>query len=436
MNRRTFENPCASLPITDTTSARAPLLLALPTSELRVLLLSDRYAYGMPAAGCKRRASLVSPGQPSMVKPSTERILNPYGRRHYRRTYSLVEVRVGLVILSGLASVLAWVVVRGMHPDPELFDNRALLDPGRATAVERGPLPEGLASTGYREGPIAHFGPDNLFEKINGRADFFKSRGFERLSFVSLQHSDPNRSVDVELYDMGDVQNALGTYASERAPDIKPIRTEGGTHHREASALFLVRGRHYVRAIAASGDAPVPAQLEQLLVVLTGSLEGAERPWSEDLFVEVLGLPAEAVGFVAANAFSFGFARGVHTARLPDGETDLFVVPTGSEHDAQALSRQFIEGFLSYGSAGEHAGQTVVTDRYLKRVAVAAAQGPFVVGVAAAPDPEAAVSWLGKLRAGLREAPAGLRTRALSEVERAAQNQSGDEVDIQGSDYD
>src|SRR5262245_11086974 len=106
------------------------------------------------------------------------------GWRHYRRTYSLSEVRWGLGVLVCLGALAGWIAWKGKHPDPALFsDGTALLKtaaPGAAPAADRGPLPA-LAGTGWREERIAQFDPENLYVKIDGRADWFKSFGFKRL---------------------------------------------------------------------------------------------------------------------------------------------------------------------------------------------------------------------------------------------------------------
>ena len=60
-----------------------------------------------------------------------------------------------------------------------------------------------LAAEGWKEGGISHFDAQNLYVKIDGRADFFLSRGFNQLSFVSLTNdARPGTAVDVEFYDM------------------------------------------------------------------------------------------------------------------------------------------------------------------------------------------------------------------------------------------
>ena len=71
------------------------------------------------------------------------------GWRHYRRTYSLAEVRWGLVVLGALILVGGWVFWKGRHPDPTLFsDGAALLKSAAPPPADRDPLPQNLAAAG------------------------------------------------------------------------------------------------------------------------------------------------------------------------------------------------------------------------------------------------------------------------------------------------
>ena len=96
-----------------------------------------------------------------------------------------------------------------------------------APAAPRGTLPAGLAAEGWTEGPVAQFDETNLYVKIDGREDYYKSFGFKRLLFVSLSRNEnPEVTVDIEMYDLGESPNALGAYAGERSAEVTPACPE------------------------------------------------------------------------------------------------------------------------------------------------------------------------------------------------------------------
>ncbi|MDH5674382.1 MAG: hypothetical protein OEZ06_19810 [Myxococcales bacterium] len=376
----------------------------------------------------------MAPSQPG------ERLFNPHGRRHYRRRYSHTEVRIGLLILACLVAVAAWVAWAGAHPDPALF-GRGLLDPGASSSsAERGPLPDELAAPGFVEGPVRHFDPDTLYEKINGRAGYFTSRGFVRLSFVSLgDQADAARAVDLELYDMGSAENALGAYSGEKPEAVEPERAVAGLRHRDQNALYLTHDRFYARAIGSDDSEAVVAQLQHLQERLQQALPGraAALPWAHQLF-QALDIGSGAIEYHRENAFSFGFARGVYVARPTPAatdagsgddldETELFVVAAPGSAAAEALAARFVEGFASYGerlsaAATEPAdanGSTWVQDRYLSTLATAASHGALVYGVRSAPDVPRAAAALARLAAAARALPPDTLAAAVAALEPA-----------------
>ena len=119
----------------------------------------------------------------------SDRLFNPHGRRHYRKNYDLREVPIGLALVVGLLGIGGWVAYKGAHPDPSLLaldviptDAKGIGPADSAQNEGRGPFPEDLAVSGWKESAVRSFGPDTLYVKINGRAGYYKSFGFRSCS--------------------------------------------------------------------------------------------------------------------------------------------------------------------------------------------------------------------------------------------------------------
>jgi len=334
----------------------------------------------------------------SALTSREKRILNPRPRRHHRPTYSLTEFRLGLGLLAVLAGMASWVAWRGARPDPNLFaDPHALLDPG-VSAAPRGSLPPGLATAGWGESGLARFDAQNLYVKIDGRAEFFLARGFKDLAFVTLRDATaPGTAVDVEFYDLGSSANASGALAGEKAPEIPAQSHDGSTWYVARNALFFARGSYYIRAIGSDESPAVLAQLEHLRSVLQAALPAGTQSWAETLFGERLGIAPGRLAFQPENAFSFGFAKDVYVATLDDGDTELFVTTAADPAAARALAARFEKGFLEYGETAPRGNLTWVKDRYLGSFARAASVGDKVVGVRGAARIEDAEKALARL---------------------------------------
>jgi hypothetical protein len=359
-----------------------------------------------------------------------DRIFVRDGRRSYRRRYSLAEFRWGLGVLAALAAVAAWVVWRGAHPDPKLFGAGPsdLAAPpavipaapdrvadGATAASARGPLPASLAGEGWHEGALATFDTTNLYVKIDGREDYYKSFGFRQLWCVTLTADAALATlVDVELFDLRTAANALGAYAGELAPGTASTAEAAGLWHVARNALFMTRGRFYVRAIGADESPTVQAALAHLRAVCAG-LPGEPLPWAYALFMGEMGIAPGRISYTAENAFSFGFAHDVYAAQPDSSDLQLFVQVAPDAAGAHDLAARFTAGFLDYGSpAGESLGAQWVRDRYLGQIAGVALRDNWVLGVRSAPDVARAAVTLESLQRAIAALPPGIA--ALAQV--------------------
>jgi hypothetical protein len=334
---------------------------------------------------------------------STDRILRG-PTKPFRRRFDVAEVRTGLVTLCGLGCIAAWVSWKGAHPDPSLTEAAPGLSRRSVEPVERGPLPTALAPQGWSEGKASVYDPANVYVKIDGREGYYKSFGFQKLYFLPL--SAGAHTVDLELYDLGSPANALGACAGELPQGASAELRDGSLTLLDKNALFLARGKYYLKAVGSSEEAPVREALASVRERLLAALPSAPLPPSYALF-GALGLSPGRVSFLAENAFSFAFASGVHVGQLPD-ETELFVLQAKGPAEARALAARFGKGFLQYGSkAGKGAGLDWIKDRYLGRVSAAGALGRLVLGVRGAESPEAGAVYYTKLAAAAGALPPG-----------------------------
>jgi hypothetical protein len=348
-----------------------------------------------------------------------DRLFNRRGRRHFRRTYSVNEVKVGVAVGVVLIAIVAWIVWRGGQPDPELAQTAAdLFEPKKA--LDRGPLPAPLAPAGWSEQSLSSFDTSNLYEKINGRESYYKNFGFQMLYFVSLSNGTGGRSIDVELYDLGNVQNALGAMSGEVPEGAKTRFVDRARVSEGRNSTLLAQGKYYARLIGSEESEAIKAALTEVSAKLLAALPAEDLPFGVKLFAGLLGLPAERVGYERENAFSFGFAKDVHVGRLDD-ESELFVVTTNSATAAASLAEQFQRGFKEYGEdAGTTKGVVWVRDRYLSSISGAVAEGTMVAGIRGAPDRTKAEDGITKLRDALAkvDAPA-LKPKESDESEKA-----------------
>jgi hypothetical protein len=392
---------------------------------------------------------------------SEARVFVRDGLRSYRRTYRRSEVYWGAGITLGLMGLLAWVRYKGAHPDPSLYDMSAALVPsavppaipagaertpiadrgpgsvpsavaagaegapaavaaalaGTDSSTERGALPPGLSAGAFRESKIGAYTPDNLYVKIDGRAEFYLSFGLKSMHAVTLEASS-GASVEIELYDLGAANNALGAYNGERAPGAESRHENGSTFRVDHNAAFLARGPYYARFVGSDETPEVVSEVQRLLDALRQQLPAEELPWAFSLFVDQLKLTPSQVGYARENAFSFGFARDVYKAALSPADSqenlEAFVAVKSDAAAAANLAKQFQEGFASLGvAAGKTpAGVPLFKDEFLGSFSTATSVERWVIGVSAAPSAARAHELLQQLARGLQALPQAVLVRA------------------------
>lgn len=362
-------------------------------------------------------------------------VFNSFRRRIYRPFFSSREVVAGAVVVGLLIGLALWVAWRGAHPDPGLFrlDDRLLsekgrggavyerplepwVEPGSASAVARGPasagrgpFPDGLDAGGWRiVAPATEFDESTLYEKIDGREAFYKSFGFQRLHFLSLAAPGAEEtSIDIELFDLGTTENALGAMIAEISrPDADIAIGEAGVFHATPNGGALARGRYYVRLVGSNDSEAVRSKVVALKEAFGRTLPGDRLPWAYALLAGRLRVPPAAIQYHRGDAFSFGFATQVYSARA-GGDMEVFVSRRASVEEATAMAAKFVAAFAEYGApvnlpAGAPPGLVLVRNEFSDALDGAVAEGPYVVGVRLAPGVAQALDGLGRLRAELR----------------------------------
>jgi len=163
-----------------------------------------------------------------MATPAPESPTAPFG------------VRLALIALLPLLALALYL--DGQYYDPDLVELRprqSVIGPDSAL------FPEGLAGL-QRAGAVRRFTEDNLYEYINGHAEYFISAGFRGLAvgeYGSVGDGQP--ALVVNLYDLGEALNAFGVLVDEageqEAVDI------GAMGFRSGQGLSFIQGRFYVQ---------------------------------------------------------------------------------------------------------------------------------------------------------------------------------------------
>jgi hypothetical protein len=314
-----------------------------------------------------------------------------------RHRPSRTEQIIGFVILLGLAVIAGGVYHQQFVFNPAVLTAK-MITPSAARMVsapaasEASPaLPPELTVMSAPE----NFGPDDVYNKIDGKADLYLTAGFVHLTCQRFALKATNDNwMEWFVYDMGGLPQAFAVFSLQRRAEGKTIGLTPFAYQTD-NALYFVSGRYYVEAVTAM---PVPAMMKGMLAMAQAFV--VSHPPGPSLIPELKLFPSENReadndGLQMADAFGFDGFTNVFTAKyqLPLGKTNaevlafLKIAPTAG--DAAALRDAYRSFLRSNGGTEMDSGGGATLGKPIKFMdtfEIVFAQSNFVAGVHAAPD--------------------------------------------------
>lgn len=203
------------------------------------------------------------------------------------------------------------------------------------------------------------FNADNLFEKIDGRAESFLQYDVKGMAYANLHPTaDESNELQVYIFEMSDGLKALGKYGSEKADDAKllPIGSEGYT---AAGSTLFYSGRYYTQIVSTTDDPKFSAfavELAKRIAEKQKPEAGAPAPSGDpskvkstpdSLFALLPSGPGRATPkYAAQDVFGYSFLSDVFMADYEEGGVTWqgFLRPYRDAKEAQAVFDKYVEG--------------------------------------------------------------------------------------------
>lgn len=182
-----------------------------------------------------------------------------------------------------------------------------------------------------------HYEADNLWEYINGQADFFIDYGFVRVETAEYRNDQASKSVVLEVYRMGRPQEAFGIFAAERTRDDRSLEIGAGAY-LGANVLGFWQGEQYVK-LTSFDEGPA---IELLLIGLAEEISSRIPSQGHELETLLLfpeeGRVEASERFIPKNFLGQPYLTDAYRVDSTyDGQqVQLFVVETGAPSEAQS----------------------------------------------------------------------------------------------------
>jgi len=276
--------------------------------------------------------------------------VNPVKKRINRH-----ESYLSLAILLVLIAIGSVVFMQQFQFNPAVnpFDalQPAAAGPGRSpaeTAIDAlVQLPQNLSPLT----PPEVFEPDNLSDKINGKAELYLSAGFKQLQSQRLKDQrNPALWMEVFIYDMGAHENAFAVYSAQMRDDGLPLDI-GRYAYGTQNALFWVHGPYYGELIASEASPGAIAVMQRIAKAFNRSRTVQPATIAEpDLFPHS-GLNRESITMIPDDAFGFNKLDRVFVGEYDFEGANLtaFLSDRQSPAAAERLAADYLAFLTQFG---------------------------------------------------------------------------------------
>jgi hypothetical protein len=154
----------------------------------------------------------------------------------------------------------------------KLFIGSLLILFSVAAAAQEFTLPELAGFKKTTNYPV--FGPENLWDFINGAADTYLAYGFVDLHIA--EYKKGKNVIKLEIYRHSDNTMAFGIYSTERSPSFRFMNI-GAQGYNADGAINFFKGNYYVKIRTYSKKEKTLQSAESLAFKVNGMLEGDSK---------------------------------------------------------------------------------------------------------------------------------------------------------------
>jgi len=203
---------------------------------------------------------------------------------------------------------------------------------------------------------VKHFTAENLYEQINGRAEYYIAYDVSGLTFASFEKkSDSNFFIDLSIYDMVNPLNAFGVFSGERSTQSKRLEL-GRDAYRSGANYYIWHGQYYIQIIALDTLDEFKNVGGEFAKKLTNTLiDSGEPVWGLTAFPDENRVP-QSIQYFAVDAMGLSFMQHTYTAKYYNEESlvSVFLSEKKSSESAQMTLDKFTAYAKKYGKGINH----------------------------------------------------------------------------------
>jgi len=193
---------------------------------------------------------------------------------------------------------------------------------------------------------ILWFTPENLYQLIDGRAEFYLAYDMVKMNFTRFEKNDDSDIfINVSIYDMGTPTNAFGAFSTERSRVSKELKI-GRDAYRSEADYFLWKGRYYVQFIPSKDSVELQLIAMELAKKLDEALwDSGEPVWGLSALPKENLIP-QSVRYYLVDAMALDFMKNTYMATYKRNQTPVTVFL--SRRDSVETARDVVTAYAEH----------------------------------------------------------------------------------------
>lgn len=183
-----------------------------------------------------------------------------------------IESFVSVFLILVLVVIGAAVFAKQFHYDRSVFE---IPSPEQSVEINMAEL----AVSGFKTiGQTESYDKNNLYEKINGKAELYIPAGFSKLYYQRFgDEQNKNLWIELYIYDMADIHNAYSVFSLQRRLNAKMISLLPDFHYLTDNGVYLAYGNYYIEAVGSAENEKISKVLISMASSLAYKLFSAEQ---------------------------------------------------------------------------------------------------------------------------------------------------------------
>ncbi len=228
------------------------------------------------------------------------------------------------------------------------------------------------------------FGPENLWDYINGQAESYLAYGFVRVDTAEYSRESAPPAVVVEIYRMASPEDAFGIFAAERSPEDRRIEIGTGAY-LGPNVLNFWQGKNYIKLTSFEEGAGIEDALSALAREISAwAPEGVGELEIFSFFPED-GKKEFSERYISQSFLGQDYLDRVYRVDYERGEGgafQLFLIRFDSHEDARSALVRYADFLGAQGRPVELAeGEAPVLVSETERAQIVFVTGEFLGGV-------------------------------------------------------